>query len=83
VLYTVVPRSSKYKAKNFIDTVIYRGADAVAGWLFAGMKSLGMGLTGIAWTAVPLAVAWCFLGLHLGRQQRKMAEETENAHDRI
>ena len=78
VLYTVVPRSSKYKAKNFIDTVIYRGADAVAGWLFAGMKSLGMGLTAIAWTAVPLALAWCLLGLHLGRQQRKMAENTEN-----
>ncbi len=80
VLYTVVPRSSKYKAKNFIDTVVYRGADAAAGWLFAGMKSLGMGLTGIAWTAVPLALAWCLLGLHLGRQQRKMAENTENAH---
>jgi AAA family ATP:ADP antiporter len=80
VLYTVVPRSSKYKAKNFIDTVVYRGADAAAGWLFAGMKSLGMGLTGIAWTAVPLALAWCLLGLHLGRQQRKMAEDMENRH---
>jgi hypothetical protein len=44
------------------------------------MKSLGMGLTGIAWTAVPLALAWCLLGLHLGRQQRKMADNTENTH---
>ncbi|MEJ2322306.1 MAG: MFS transporter [Gammaproteobacteria bacterium] len=78
VLYTVVPRSSKYKAKNFIDTVLYRGGDAVAGWLFAGMKALGMGLSAIAWTAVPLAIAWCLLGLNLGRQQRKMAQPTED-----
>ena len=80
VLYTVVPRSSKYKAKNFIDTVLYRGGDAVAGWLFAGMKALGMGLSAIAWTAVPLAIAWCLLGLNLGRQQRKMAQATEDDH---
>jgi hypothetical protein len=29
VLFTVVPREDKYKAKSFIDTVIYRGGDQV------------------------------------------------------
>jgi AAA family ATP:ADP antiporter len=77
VLFTVVPRSSKYKAKNFIDTVLYRGGDAVAGWFFAGMKALGMGLSAIAWTAVPLAIAWCLLGFKLGREQRKKAQAME------
>ena len=29
VLFTVVPREDRYKAKNFIDTVVYRGGDGV------------------------------------------------------
>ena len=33
-LFTVVPRSERYKAKNFIDTVVYRGGDALSGWVF-------------------------------------------------
>jgi AAA family ATP:ADP antiporter len=82
VLYTVVSRSRKYKAKNFIDTVLYRGGDAIAGWLFAGMKAMGMGLSGIAWVAVPLAAVWCLLGLHLGREQRKMARHQEETHEK-
>ncbi|HEY0502847.1 MAG TPA: MFS transporter, partial [Lysobacter sp.] len=32
MLFTVVPTEAKYKAKNFIDSVVYRGADAVSGW---------------------------------------------------
>ena len=32
MLFTVVPTEAKYKAKNFIDTVVYRGADAVSAW---------------------------------------------------
>jgi len=69
ILYTVVGRETKYKAKNFIDTVVYRGGDAVSGWAFAGLKALGLGLTGIAAVAVPLALVWAWLGLRLGRRQ--------------
>lgn len=67
VLYTGVERSARYKAKNFIDTVVYRGGDALAGWLFTGLKSLGLGATGIALLAVPLALGWAALGLWLGK----------------
>ncbi len=70
VLFTVIDRESKYKAKNFIDTVVYRGGDAVAGWLFAGLKGLGFGLSGIAWIAVPVALLWMTIGLRLGKAQR-------------
>ena len=35
MLFTVVPVEAKYKAKNFIDTVVYRGSDALSGWLKA------------------------------------------------
>jgi len=70
VLFTVVDRESKYKAKNFIDTVVYRGGDAVSGWLFAGLKGMGFGLSGIAWIAVPVALLWMTIGLRLGKAQR-------------
>jgi AAA family ATP:ADP antiporter len=37
-LFTVVSREAKYKAKNVIETVVYRGGDAVSGWMFAGIS---------------------------------------------
>jgi AAA family ATP:ADP antiporter len=72
ILYTVVGRETKYKAKNFIDTVVYRGGDAVSGWAFAGLKALGLGLTGIALLSVPLALVWAWLGIRLGRRQEAL-----------
>src|SRR4051812_39314844 len=33
VLFTVLDREEKYKAKNVIDIVVFRGADAASGWL--------------------------------------------------
>jgi len=59
-LFTVVPREERYKAKNFIDTVIYRGGDALACWLFAGVSAFAAAAVAAAWTA--LAV---FLGVRM------------------
>ncbi len=73
LLYTVVDREAKYKAKNALDTVVYRGGDALAGWLFAGLKSLGLGLAAIAWIAVPIALAWAAVALWLGRRQAALS----------
>ncbi len=75
ILFTVVSRESKYKAKNVIDTLIYRGGDAISGWVFVGLKALGLGLSGIAFLAVPLAVAWLMLGLLLGKKQELLREK--------
>ena len=55
MLFTVLPRMQKYKSKNFIDTVVYRGGDAIAGWAYAGLASFGLGVPGISLAAVPLA----------------------------
>ena len=78
VLFTSIGRAARYKAKNFIDTLVYRGGDALAGWLFAGLKAAGLGLGGIALLAVPLAVIWGWLGYRLGRA----AETTETREAR-
>ncbi|WP_190808894.1 NTP/NDP exchange transporter [Flagellimonas sp. S3867] len=71
ILYTVTSLEEKYKAKNFIDTAIYRGGDALVGWLFAGLVAIGWGLGAIAFLAIPLAFIWSFVGHSLGKQQFK------------
>ncbi|MCC7282735.1 MAG: MFS transporter [Acetobacteraceae bacterium] len=78
VLFTSVPREDRYTAKNFIDTVVYRGGDQVASWSYAGLLALGLGLTGIAIVAVPLSAAWLALSVWLGRKQES-AEQAEEA----
>jgi AAA family ATP:ADP antiporter len=74
MLYVVLSREEKYKAKNVIDTVVYRAGDAVSAWIYAGMRSIGMNLSAIALIAVPLALVWAFVAFGLGRQQAKIAE---------
>ncbi|MGH8496214.1 MAG: NTP/NDP exchange transporter [Gammaproteobacteria bacterium] len=68
MLYTVVGAETKYKAKNFIDTVVYRGGDAATGWLVAGVIGLGAGTAGIALMALPFAALWAWTGYRLGRR---------------
>lgn len=76
MLYVVLDREAKYKAKNFIDTVVYRGGDAISAWMYAGLGALGLGLAQIAWLAVPLAGVWAMVGYILGRQQTLRAQRS-------
>ncbi|GJD72109.1 NTP/NDP exchange transporter [Methylobacterium goesingense] len=78
VLFTVVPREDRYKAKNFIDTVVYRVGDQLGAWSFAGIAALGLGSTAVAVTAVPLSAAWLVNSLWLGRRQaERQARQAE------
>jgi AAA family ATP:ADP antiporter len=74
LLFAVLDRESKYKAKNFIDTVVFRGADAVSGWCYQALRPLALSLSALSWLAVPLAGAWVALAFALGRRQRTLAE---------
>ncbi len=74
MLYVVLSREEKYKAKNVIDTVVYRGGDAVSAWVYAGMRSIGISVSGIAFIAAPLALIWAWIAFGLGRQQTRIAE---------
>jgi AAA family ATP:ADP antiporter len=58
MLFTVVDRETRYKSKNFIDTVVYRGSDVTASWLFKGLMTAGLGLSQIAWLYVPVLGLW-------------------------
>ena len=81
VLFTVLAREEKYKAKNVIDIVVFRGADAAGGWLFAALRTLGMELRSISLAAIPLAVCWLLLALALGRAQERRAAQAAGSHN--
>lgn len=75
LLFTVVSREERYKSKNFIDTVVFRGGDMLSGWLYAALAGLGLGVAGTSWVSVPLSLVWLALGVYLGREQRRRAGE--------
>jgi AAA family ATP:ADP antiporter len=73
VFFTVVAREEKYKAKNLIDVLIYRGSDALYGWVFDSLQVLGLKFAGIALCALPVAAVWLVLSAALGRTQERRA----------
>lgn len=73
VLFTVAGREEKYKAKSVIDLVVFRGGDAVSGWLFHSLRGLGLELGAISLATVPVTAAWLGLALWLGREQERRA----------
>src|SRR5215218_6496611 len=80
VLFTVVRREDRYKAKSLIETFIYRGGDQLAAWAYGGLAALGLGLAGISWVAVPVSVVWVGLGIWLGRRQADLASLDLDKH---
>lgn len=73
VFFTVLGREEKYKAKNLIDVVIYRGSDALYAWVFDGLQALGFKLGAISLVAWPIVAGWFVLSLVLGRAQERRA----------
>ena len=73
MLFTTVDNETKYKAKNVIDTVVYRGGDAVSGWLNAAVGAMGTG-GAVALLGAVFAAAWAALGFRLGRIHDRRAE---------
>ena len=74
VLFTVLRREDKYKAKSLIDTFGYRLGDITGAWSYPLMQWFGLGLVGISWVAVPFAAIWCVLSIWLGGKQRQLAD---------
>jgi ATP:ADP antiporter, AAA family len=66
MLFTVVDQESKYKAKNVIDTVVYRGGDVSAAW--ASSFVLSFGVSGLAIFGVAVSLVWFPIAFVLGRR---------------
>jgi ATP:ADP antiporter, AAA family len=66
MLFTVVDQESKYKAKNVIDTVVYRGGDVTAAWI--GTALLPFGITGLAIFGAIVSAVWFPIAYLLGKR---------------
>ncbi|MXX33556.1 MAG: MFS transporter [Gemmatimonadetes bacterium] len=73
VLYTVLPRNDKYKAKNFNDTFMYRTGDLVGIWSFGELGKAGLGTSALAWVMGPGAGLGVMVSVWLGRRQKVLA----------
>jgi AAA family ATP:ADP antiporter len=68
MLFTLVDRDSRFKAKSVIDVVVYRAGDLFWAWGFTGLTQvLGLGLGAIAGIGGFVAILWTALALRLGR----------------
>jgi ATP:ADP antiporter, AAA family len=76
LFFTVVTREEKYKAKNLVDVVVYRGSDALSGWIFDTLQGLGLKLGAIALCSLPVVAGWAVLSLALGREQEKRSTQS-------
>ena len=82
VFFTVVTRAEKYKAKNLIDVVVYRGSDALSGWIFDSLQGLGLKIGAIALCSLPVVAGWFVLSIGLGRaQEKRYARRSETTPD--
>jgi len=77
MLFTAVDTETKYKAKNAIDTVVYRGGDAIAGWVYAGIVAIAS--TGaVAIAGAVIAGIWAATGLAIGRRHDRKGGSGED-----
>ncbi|WP_059411576.1 NTP/NDP exchange transporter [Cupriavidus basilensis] len=66
MLFTVVDAETKYKAKNVIDTAVYRAGDAVSAWIKTAIDAFSGHPAVVALTGAVLALGWAWLGWWLG-----------------
>jgi AAA family ATP:ADP antiporter len=72
LLFVPLEREDKYKAKTLVDTFVYRLGDQLGAWTETGLGALGLGVSAIAWCAVPVAGAWLSVALWLGRRHARL-----------
>lgn len=79
MLYAVLSPEEKYKSKNFIDTVLYRGGDMASAWLKRGLDLLGGGHSPLAMIAgAVLAGVWALVGLTLAKKAKQKDDFVED-----
>ena len=66
MLFTAVDQQAKYKAKNVIETVVYRFGDLTSSWISAAV--LPYGVAGLAILGIAISVVWFPIAWLLGRQ---------------
>jgi AAA family ATP:ADP antiporter len=68
ICFTVVEQESRYRAKNVIDTVIYRFGDLSSAWFQTGLRVAGLGVAGTVAFGVAASGVWAWTSVRLWRQ---------------
>ena len=77
IMFTSAAPDEKYKVQNFIDTVVYRGGDAVSGWIFAGVSGgAGFASALMALVALPVTALWLWTARDLGTSRSGQADQS-------
>ncbi len=77
VLFTVLPREDRYKAKSFIDTAVYRLGDQIGAWSFALLSALGLGLNEVSVVAAAVSGCWLANSWWLGHRQEALSKQQD------
>ncbi len=75
MLYLPLSAEEKYKAKNFIDTAVYRGGDALGGWVKTALDAFAQQPAMVMIFGALVAAGWGLTGIYLANRQ----ETTEQA----
>jgi len=73
MLFTVVDQQAKYKAKNVIDTVVYRFGDLTSAWLSAAV--LPYGVAGLAVAGLIVSALWFPIAYILGKRYESARDD--------
>jgi AAA family ATP:ADP antiporter len=80
ICFTVLDQNSRYRAKNVIDTVVYRFGDVTSAWMQAGFRWVGFGLGGAVGLGLGVSVLWGGIALLTGRRYESIrAQQLERA----
>lgn len=66
MLFVPLSADSKYKVKNFLDTVVYRGGDALSAQIESVLA--GIGILCVLLVGAAISLIWGLLGVFLGRK---------------
>lgn len=75
MLFVPLSSDSKYKVKNFFDTVVYRGGDAISSQIEGALASISISLA--LFSASIISIVWAILGGYLGRGYDKNPENNQ------
>jgi AAA family ATP:ADP antiporter len=76
MLFTIVDRETRFKAKPIIDIVLYRGGDMLTAWAFTLLTTgLGLSLGAVAVVGAVIAAVWAVVGVYLGRSYERLGDK--------
>jgi len=77
MLFTYVDQETRFKAKQVIDIIVYRGGDVFWAWAFTLLTTVfSFGMVAIALIGSGIAMLWAMVGIYLGKETKK--EELNN-----